>query len=813
MLTPLSIFGWEPFIDRGEYPVRGLDRRFYVGEWAFGRELAMTSTRSAGKRPSQRRDMAAESVGPTSVALHLLQTISGEQAFDFLEDMPVGVSLFDLDDRLVRFNRKTLEIAENNASAYVLGTKFEDIVRSAARAGILPVEPDREEEYVAQRVARHRNPGPPFEFKAGQHWVQVAEHVVEGVGTVIFYTDITDQKRVQSALEHSEQRFRDYAESASDWLWETDENFLCTYHGALDQVDRPHIDSFISPIGKTRWEIAGVENPEADPLWADHIATLKARRPFRDFRYTMGGGDTQVQHYRLNGRPVFDEDGTFAGYRGTTTVETASVEREKLLHLRQTQLYEAIEHVAVGLALYDENDRLITRNNLARDFGSLSHLAKPGARFEDLLRESVAVGLFPDAIGREEEFIRDRLERHRNPGEPFEYRRAGRWMAVRETRLQNGHTMVVFTDITDIKRAEAALRESEAKFRSLVEGSLQGVCIQRDLRPVFANQAFADIYGFEDVDAVLALDSLLRLFPEDQWQGIAQRAREHADRALPPVTKVQSALRRDGEHFFVESRIGVIEWDGAPALQVSVIDVTERETMTRLKDEFVSTVSHELRTPLTSISGALGLIASGMAGHVPPKIRELIDIANNNAERLVRLIGDILDIQKIESGRLGGRRVEVDVHTLLTTASSANQGVAEKSGVAIGVIGDGLPLSVEGDPDQLMQVMTNLLSNAIKFSPRNGRVEMAYTRDGGSVVITVSDEGPGVPPEFRDKIFEKFVQVEASDSRPRGGTGLGLSICRSLVEHHGGVLGYEARSQGGARFCLRLPIMDRGAMG
>ena len=114
-MTPLSIFGWEPFIDRGEYPVRGLDRRFYVGEWAFGRELAMTSTRSAGKRPSQRRDMAAESVGPTSVALHLLQTISGEQAFDFLEDMPVGVSLFDLDDRLVRFNRKALEIAENNA--------------------------------------------------------------------------------------------------------------------------------------------------------------------------------------------------------------------------------------------------------------------------------------------------------------------------------------------------------------------------------------------------------------------------------------------------------------------------------------------------------------------------------------------------------------------------------------------------------------------------------------------------------------------------------------------------------------------------
>ncbi|MEQ8248317.1 MAG: PAS-domain containing protein [Alphaproteobacteria bacterium] len=775
--------------------------------------VPMTSTKPVGNGQTPRLDVATDGGRSTSAALRLLKTISGEQIFDFLEDLPIGVLLFDQDDRLVRYNRKALEVAEQNAAAYVPGTTFEDIVRSAVRTGMLRVSPDQEDDYVAARLARHRNPGPPFEFKAGELWVQVAEHVIEGVGTVIFHTDITDQKRVQAALRQSEQRFRDYAESASDWLWEIDGDFRCTYHAALDQVDGPHIDTFISPIGKTRWEIAGIENPESDPLWAEHIATLKAKRPFRDFRYTMGGGEVPIQHYRLNGRPVFDENGAFVGYRGSTTIETESVEREKLLHLRQSQLSEAIEQVLVGVALYDENDRLITRNNLARDFGPLSDSVKPGARFEDLVRECVAVGLFPDAVGREEAFIRERLERHRNPGEPFEYRRAGRWMVVRETRFQSGHTMAVFTDITDIKRAEEALRESEAKFRALVEGSLQGVCIQRDLKPVFANQAFADIYGFKDPDAVLAIDSLLLLFPQDQWQEIAQSARAHVEESRPPITKVQPAVRRDGEIFYIESRIGVIEWDGEPALQVSVIDVTERETMTRLKDEFVSTVSHELRTPLTSISGALGLIASGMAGHVPPKIRELIEIANNNAERLVRLIGDILDIQKIESGRVGGRRVEVDIQTLLTTAATANQGLAEKNGVVIDVVADARPVSINGDTDQLMQVMTNLLSNAIKFSPRNGKIEMAFRRDGETVVISVSDNGPGVPPEFRDKIFEKFVQVEASDSRPRGGTGLGLSICRSLVEHHGGSMGYEDRPQGGARFCVRLPIVDSGATG
>jgi len=241
-------------------------------------------------------------------------------------------------------------------------------------------------------------------------------------------------------------------------------------------------------------------------------------------------------------------------------------------------------------------------------------------------------------------------------------------------------------------------------------------------------------------------------------------------------------------------------------MQVSVIDVTERETMTRLKDEFVSTVSHELRTPLTSISGALGLIASGMAGHVPPKVKELIEIANNNAERLVRLIGDILDVQKIESGRIGGTHVAIQVAQLLETAADANRGLAENNDLSINVVDDTRGAKVVGDLDQLMQVMTNLLSNAIKFSPRKGKIEVMASRRGGQIEIAVSDQGPGVPPEYRDSVFEKFVQVESTDTRARGGTGLGLSICRSLVEHHGGSMGYEDVASGGARFWFRLPM-------
>jgi len=735
----------------------------------------------------------------------LLESISGAQVFDFVEDMRVGVLLFDSQDRLVRCNKKALDLAGANAASYVPGRRFEDIVREAVRANIIPDTRDREDEYVAERMAIHHAPGDPFVVKAEDRWVQVHEHLIDGVGTVVFHTDITEQKNIEAALTRSEERFRDFAESSSDWMWETDREFRYVYHSAFDRSDLSVDDLEGSYLGKTRWEIAGVDDPHSDSVWADHVATLLAHESFRDFRYSVGiGGD--IQHYRLNGRPFYDGDGAFAGYRGTTTIETEAIEHRRQLHLQQAQLSDAIDQVLVGVALYDENDRLITRNNLERDFGKLAPSVKPGARFEDLVRDTVYEGIFPDAVGREEEFIQQRLERRRNPSEPFEYRRADRWMVVRENRLANGHTMVVFTDITDIKRAEEALRESEGKFRSLVEGSLQGVCIHRDLKPVFANQAFADIFGYANPDDVLAMDSLLLLFPEEQWREIAERARKRQDEGITTHTVVQRAVRRNGEPFFVESRLGYIEWEGERALQVSVIDVTDRETMTRLKDEFVSTVSHELRTPLTSISGALGLIASGMAGYVPEKVQELIDIANNNAERLVRLIGDILDVQKIESGRIGGTPVAIEVEELLTSAADANRALAAKNDLTIALAHTAGAVQIDGDLDQLMQVMTNLLSNAIKFSPQHGAIEIATHREGDEIVISVSDQGPGVPPEYRDSIFEKFMQVESSDTRARGGTGLGLSICKSLVEHHDGSMGYADAPSGGAQFWIRLPV-------
>ena len=246
-----------------------------------------------------------------------LDAASGGQGFNFIEDMPIGVSLYDQNDRLVRCNRKALQLAGKNVAAYVPGRTFEEILRDGVRAGVVPASAGQEDEYIANRLALHRKPGPPFDFKAGDRWVQVNEHVVNGVGSITFHTDITDQKSVQAALERSEQRFRDYAESASDWLWEIDRDFRLVYHSGPDQIDGPHhLGHFESPIGKTRWGIAGVEDPKIHPAWANHFATLQAKRPIRDFRYTIDNRDAPVQHYRLNGRPIYDEDGVSRGIVG-----------------------------------------------------------------------------------------------------------------------------------------------------------------------------------------------------------------------------------------------------------------------------------------------------------------------------------------------------------------------------------------------------------------------------------------------------------------------------------------------------------------
>jgi signal transduction histidine kinase len=231
----------------------------------------------------------------------------------------------------------------------------------------------------------------------------------------------------------------------------------------------------------------------------------------------------------------------------------------------------------------------------------------------------------------------------------------------------------------------------------------------------------------------------------------------------------------------------------------------EQRRLERLKDEFISIVSHELRTPLTAIHGSLGLVSEGRAGVLPPKAGQLVDIAYRNSQRLVRLATDLLDLQKIESGSLTFDVRSHPVAGLLEAAVEANQPYGSRFEVAL-VLGE-VPKDVQVlvDADRVMQVLTNLLSNAAKFSPPHERVVLGAERRGTEVRVSVADHGPGIPRDFRDRIFQRFAQADSSTTRPREGTGLGLSISKAIVEHLGGRIGFESQEGAGTTFFIDLP--------
>jgi signal transduction histidine kinase len=242
-------------------------------------------------------------------------------------------------------------------------------------------------------------------------------------------------------------------------------------------------------------------------------------------------------------------------------------------------------------------------------------------------------------------------------------------------------------------------------------------------------------------------------------------------------------------------------------------ELTQRSALDSLKDEFVSTVSHELRTPLTSIRGALGLLSAGVLGSVEPKAQNLLRIALTNTERLIRLINDILDLERMESGRSVLEVRRCSLPDLIHQATETMNAMAEAASIRITISPAAsavLPsVFFDGDSDRILQVLTNLLSNAIKFSPAGSTVTIDVETPPEALIFRIADQGRGIPEDQLEAIFERFKQVEYSDSRHRGGTGLGLAICRSIVQQHGGTIWAQRNPVRGVSMCVRLPRQQR----
>jgi two-component system sensor histidine kinase VicK len=244
--------------------------------------------------------------------------------------------------------------------------------------------------------------------------------------------------------------------------------------------------------------------------------------------------------------------------------------------------------------------------------------------------------------------------------------------------------------------------------------------------------------------------------------------------------------------------------DKAVGVVVAFTDTTERRALDRMKDEFISTVSHELRTPLTSIRGALGLLSGGALATRPEKGKQMLDIAISNTDRLVRLVNDILDLERISSGKAELHPTMCSAEDLLRRAAGMQQSITPKPTTRIFFSAQGV--SVWADSDRILQALSNLISNAIKFSPVGSEIHLsARNLDGNEALIEVRDQGPGIPTDKIEHIFDRFHQGDASDSRAKGGTGLGLAICRSIINHHGGRIWATSTPNQGTTFHFTLP--------
>jgi len=521
------------------------------------------------------------------------------------------------------------------------------------------------------------------------------------------------------------------------------------------------------------------------------------------------------------------------------------------------QLVFAIEAISEHVVLFDAEDRVIMANRAWRELNvDIAEYAKPGTPFEDHIRAAVRHGLIPEAAGREEAWIRERMERHRNPSGPFEVaRQNGRWVRIYEQRLSNGGTILIVSDNTETKRIDRALHDSEARFRALVNHSPTKIHIKdKQGRYVLINDLAAQLYGVSEeqaknktshdifpkemADAFTAHDRMVMeagqsFEQEEVWPGptalmtfltvkfpIMNRAggivgvgaigTDITDRK-----RDEEKLRRSEEA--LQDRIADLE-EVQRKLELQGQDLTrladdlktardEAETASLAKSEFLAAMSHELRTPLNAIIGFSDVMKEETLGAMGSALyRDYANDINSSGLHLLSLINDVLDLSKVESGMEVLHEEVLNVPLVIDTVVRLVSRHAEVSGIVLEQdLPEGLP-GLRADERKVKQILTNLVSNAVKFTTAGGRVTIqARCGASGGYVFEVADTGIGIAPKDIPKALTQFVQVDSVLNRKHQGTGLGLPLAKTLVELHGGTLQLKSELGIGTKVTLCFP--------
>ncbi|MFH1372156.1 MAG: PAS domain S-box protein [Planctomycetota bacterium] len=389
------------------------------------------------------------------------------------------------------------------------------------------------------------------------------------------------------------------------------------------------------------------------------------------------------------------------------------------------------------------------------------------------------------------------------------------WVETNKVPLHNSAGEVVgvlgtYEDITDRRQAERALQIAEERYRTIFENSAVAITMADDQEQLISWNKFTEqMFGMTKED--LYLKPIKTFYPEGEWEKI--RTQEVREKGMQHHLETRMH-KKDGEIIDVDVSLSVLkDPDGRITGSIGVIrDITARVEADKkikeamdLKSQFISTVSHELRTPLTIIKEDIALIMDGATGRVKKKQQQVLEIAQRNIDRLARLINDVLDFQKLQSGRAKFNMQDNSINNAIETVYNTMVNAVKKNGVDLRLAIDNTLPKIMYDNDKIIQVLTNLVSNAMKFTEK-GSITIATRRIENAIRVSVCDTGCGMKQEDLPKLFHQFQQLTSGGSRKTGGTGLGLAISKDIVEKHGGRIWVESELGKGTTFHFLLPI-------
>jgi len=762
-------------------------------------------------------DTPSADIGPAASPLHAA-----------IEAMRDGCAVFDAADRLV-FCNAAFRIA-NAAVAELLapGARFDELLRESVRRGRYDLDGLSAEAFVERRLARRARPESVHEQRlADGRWEEAKEQRLPDGGTLLLTADVTARATAATELARkaneiavSDRRFRDYADASADWFWETDAELRYSY---MDERSYTLINQPTqSRIGKRRDEVTDLDLDK--PHWRQHLADLAARRPFRDFRYRARTVDGALRWISASGKPIFDASGVFQGYRGAARDVTEEVASQTQVNELQRRLFEAVDSFPDAFVYYDADERLLLYNQrYAGVYSGHADVLRIGRRFEEMLRIGVERGDFPDAVGREDAWVAERLRRFRNPGEPFEQQLSnGRWLRILERRTADGGLIGVRTDITElvVARADAQrLADRNAALAAAVDNFGDSISLfDAEERLVFWNRAYAEAYP--------PGEPLLQ--PGTSFMQMMLRSLEVGRPAVPPELREDYIARRLAFH---RAPDGVLErqtidgrWqhvrehrlpDGSQLVVIS--DVTRRRhTEAQLhqaqKMEAVGQLTGGLAHDMNNL---LGVVIGNLE-----RARELVDHADAR-----EALGDA--IAAAERGGELNRQLLAFARRqpLRPTRVNPNDVVTGMSRLAGRMIGETIRVRIDASPDawpieidraQLESAILNLAVNARDAMPQGGRLTIATENvtvgprshaapvdlmPGDYVAISVTDTGVGMPPDVLAHVFEPFFTTKEVGQ----GSGLGLSQVYGFINQSQGRVQIESGVGIGTVITLYIP--------